>query len=310
MSYSRRNFIQTTGSATTALLLASLDVLAEKSPTTTMHKNFELKVLATNWGYKGSVDQYCAHVKKEGYDGIEIWWPLDKQLQDELFAALKKYQLEVGFLVAGDQPDFRDHLDRFKQMIGAAARNTVQRPIYINCHSGRDFFSFEQNQAFIDHTLSLSAETGILILHETHRSRMCFAAPATRHFIEKNPGMRLTLDISHWTNVHNSLLDDQTENVALALDRVDHIHSRIGHPDGPQVNDPRAPEWGDCVKAHLAWWDKVVELKKQRGERLTILTEFGPPDYMPALPYTRQPLADQWAINVYMMQLLRKRYLS
>ena len=96
-----------------------------------MHKNFELKVLATNWGYKGSIDQYCAHVKKEGYDGIEIWWPLDKQQQDELFASLKKYQLEVGFLVAGDQSDFRDHLDHFKQMIGAAARNTVQRPIYI-----------------------------------------------------------------------------------------------------------------------------------------------------------------------------------
>jgi hypothetical protein len=31
---------------------------------------------------------------------------------------------------------------------------------------------------------------------------------------------------------------------------------------------------------------------------------------MPTTPYTRQPLADQWAINVYMMQLLRKRYLS
>jgi hypothetical protein len=30
---------------------------------------------------------------------------------------------------------------------------------------------------------------------------------------------------------------------------------------------------------------------------------------MPTMAYTRQPLADQWAINVYMMQLLRKRYL-
>jgi hypothetical protein len=29
---------------------------------------------------------------------------------------------------------------------------------------------------------------------------------------------------------------------------------------------------------------------------------------MPTLPYTRQPLADQWGINVHMMQLLRKRY--
>lgn len=41
---------------------------------------------------------------------------------------------------------------------------------------------------------------------------------------------------------------------------------------------------------------------------MTFLTEFGPVDYMPALPYTRQPVADQWAINVYMMEILRKRY--
>jgi hypothetical protein len=41
---------------------------------------------------------------------------------------------------------------------------------------------------------------------------------------------------------------------------------------------------------------------------MTILTEFGPPDYMPTLPYTRQAVADQWDINVYMLQVLRKRY--
>src|SRR5580698_2535136 len=130
MSYNRRNFIQTTTAASSALLFGGMDALAAKLPTTTMHKNFELKVLATDWGYKGSIDQYCAHVKKEGYDGIEIWWPLDKQKQDDLFSALKKNQLDVGFLVAGDQLDFKDHLDHFKQMIGAAAHNTAQRPIY------------------------------------------------------------------------------------------------------------------------------------------------------------------------------------
>jgi hypothetical protein len=41
---------------------------------------------------------------------------------------------------------------------------------------------------------------------------------------------------------------------------------------------------------------------------MTILTEFGPPDYLPTLPYTRQPVASQWDINVHMMQLLKKRY--
>jgi sugar phosphate isomerase/epimerase len=310
MTYSRRKFLSTTTSGTTALLLASMEKLSARQPAPLVNKDFNLKILATDWGYKGTIENYCAQVKKEGYDGIEIWWPMEKQKQDALFAALGKYSLDLGLLVAGDQEDFQDHLDHFKTMIGQAANNIHQRPIYINCHSGRDFFTFDQNQIFINHTQELSAKTGILILHETHRSRMLFAAPVTRQFIEKNAGLRVTFDVSHWTNVHNSLLDDQTANVNATLERVDHIHARIGHPDGPQVNDPRAPEWDNCVKAHLAWWDKVVALKKQRGERLTILTEFGPPDYMPALPYTRQPLADQWAINVYMMHLLRKRYLS
>jgi hypothetical protein len=96
----------------------------------------------------------------------------------------------------------------------------------------------------------------------------------------------------------------------LAIDKTEHIHARIGHPQGPQVNDPRAPEWEGAVKAHLGWWDKVLERKKGNGEQMTILTEFGPPDYMPTTAYTRQPLADQWAINVHMMHLLRKRYLT
>jgi hypothetical protein len=139
---------------------------------------------------------------------------------------------------------------------------------------------------------------------------MLFAAPVAKQFIQKNPELKITFDVSHWCNVSETLLQDQPENVTLALERVEHIHARIGHPQGPQVNDPRAPEWDAAVKAHFAWWDKVVTRKKESGQRLTILTEFGPPDYMPTTPYTRQPLADQWAINVYMMQLLRKRYLS
>ena len=95
----------------------------------------------------------------------------------------------------------------------------------------------------------------------------------------------------------------------MALERTDHVHARIGHPEGPQVSDPRAPEWKEAVDAHFAWWDKIVEMKKQKNEMLTVLTEFGPPDYMPTQPYSRKPLADQWAINVHMKDLWRERYL-
>jgi sugar phosphate isomerase/epimerase len=273
-----------------------------------MNKNFELKILATNWGFQGTQDEFLSKVKKEGYDGIEIWWQSDKSKQEDLFAGLKKYQLEVGFLCAGFSANWQEHLEQFKSMTTAAATNKVQRPLYINCHSGRDHFSFDQNKVFIDHTIELSKKTGIVICHETHRSRILYAAPVARQFMEKFPELRMTFDVSHWCNVHESLLQDQQETVNMALERVDHIHARIGHPESPQVSDPRAPEWEEAVKAHLTWWDKVVEKKKQGNERLTILTEFGPPDYMPSLPYTRQPLADQWAINVHMLTLLRKRY--
>jgi sugar phosphate isomerase/epimerase len=305
----RRNFLEVTTSSTAALLLSSLDTFssAEKNELT-MNKNFELKILATNWGFNGTMDEYLSQVKKEGYDGIEIWWPMEKKAQDELFTGLKKYQLEVGFLCGAGQNKWQEHLDQFKKMIDEAAGNTFQKPLYINCHSGRDYFSFDQNKAFIDHTLMLSKQSGIIICHETHRSRILYAAPVTRQFIEAIPGLRITFDVSHWCNVHESLLQDQQETIEMTLSRVDHIHARIGHPEGPQVNDPRAPEWDNAVKAHFAWWDKVAERKKRNGERMTILTEFGPPDYMPSLPYTKQPLGDQWAINVYMMQLLRKRY--
>lgn len=274
-----------------------------------MNKAFDLKVLGTNWGFHGTLDEFCAKIKKEGYDGIEMWWPGEKKGQDELFAALKKHGLEIGFLVGGHQSNFQEHLDTFKKMIDGAATNKVQQPLYINCHSGRDWFSFDQNKAFIDYTSHVSKQSGVLICHETHRARILYSAAVARPFFEKLPDLRITFDVSHWCNVHESLLEDQQETVNMALERVGHIHARIGHPEGPQVNDPRAPEWERVVAAHFAWWDKVAERKKKNNERLTILTEFGPPDYMPTLPYTRQALADQWAINVHMMHLLRKRYL-
>jgi hypothetical protein len=180
--------------------------------------------------------------------------------------------------------------------------------VYINCHSGRDHFTFDQNKAFIDVTTELAASSGIPIYHETHRSRILYSAPVAKQFMEKLPSLRLTLDISHWCCVHESLLEDQPETVQLALSRTDHIHTRVGHAEGPQVNDPRAPEWNNALITHLAWWDKVVEQKKKDGKPLTMLTEFGPVDYLPALPYTRQPVADQWDINHHMLTMLRKRY--
>ncbi len=309
MNQSRRKFLQTTTVATAASLLAPIHSMAADNIKSIKAKaGYELLFMQTDWGFKGNRDEFCAATKKAGYEGIEVWWPEKVEDQKTLFEALKKHGLQVGFLCSGSQSNATEHLAIFKKNLDAICSNTYQKPVYVNCHSGKDYLTYEENKQFIDYTTAKAKATQIKILHETHRGRMLFAATTSKNFAEKHPDLRLTLDISHWCTVHESLLVDQKETIDYLLKRVDHVHSRVGHPEGPQVNDPRAPEWENTVKAHLAWWDAVIASKKEKGERMTILTEFGPPDYMPTLPYTRQPLADQWAINVYMMNLLRKRY--
>jgi sugar phosphate isomerase/epimerase len=299
----RREFLKASASAG---ILAATPIESFATP----HKKgaaagFTLTILATNWGFPGSWDEYCAKAKSAGYDGCEIWWPTDPEQRSKMFEALTKHNLKFGFLWGSGESEFTKHETQFQQVIGEIAK---AKPLYINCHSGKDFFTADQKSKLIVWSNGLSKSSGIPVYHETHRGRACYSAPVTRELIEKNPDLRLTLDISHWCNVHESLLQDQTDNINLALSRTDHIHARVGHAEGPQVSDPRAPEWENAVKAHLAWWDQIVATKKQEGKAVTILTEFGPPDYMPTTPYTRQPLANQWDINVYMMQTLRKRY--
>jgi sugar phosphate isomerase/epimerase len=309
MLQNRRRFIKHTAGASAALLLSSLETFSMTDKTSfSVNNNFDLKILNTDWGFEGSRDAFCQKIKKAGYDGMETSWPGDITDRDNLFAVLKKYNLEVGFLCGAWQADPAEHFAQFKKLVEAAVKQNFQKPLYINCHSARDFYSFDEHKKFIDFTTALSKETGIKILHETHRSRIMYAAHVTKKYIEAFPDLKLTLDISHWCNVHESMLGDQEETINKALERTEHIHARIGFEEGPQVNDPRAPEWDYAVKKHFEWWDKVIERKKKNGEHMTILTEFGPPMYMHTLPYTLQPVSDQWAINEYMLQLLRKRY--
>lgn len=305
MSLSRRDFLTITAMTGTHAVFNNLQAFAKPLTTPPQSSGFNLLIFATNWGFTGSWDAFASKIKQLGYDGAELWYPSDPAQRTEVFSAFQNHYLKMGFLVGGWERDYQKHLDQFKSSLEGAA---AQKPVYINCHSGRDYYSFEQNKSFIELTTKITKSTGVPVYHETHRSRILYSAPVTRQFMDSLPDLRITFDVSHWCNVHESLLDDQEDTLSKTLDRVDHIHARIGHAEGPQVNDPRAPEWKEAVQAHFAWWDTVVSRKKEEGKLMTFLTEFGPIDYMPALPYTRQPLADQWEINKHMLDTIRMRY--
>ena len=218
---------------------------------TIAHKTTRLDRTHDSTGLPGPAAVYCdfedirryeAAVKlarEAGYDGVEVWVPGDEKGKAGLLEAMQKHGLEFGLLCGGSDPNFDKHLPQFEAQLRNAL---VMKPIYVNCHSGRDYFTLEQAKQFFALTAKMNRESGVPIYHETHRGRLCFAAHITRRFLEEVPDLRLTLDISHWCNVHESLLGDQPEAVALALSRTDHIHTRVGHPEGRVVR--RIPRSG------------------------------------------------------------------
>lgn len=300
METNRRDFVK----QSTLILSATM----MNFETSTDSDKFGIHFFCPRWGANDSWDDFCKRVKEAGYDGIESVYSLDPKLQKEELTALKKYELKIiGQYYQSFESDFDEHLKNYEKHL----RNLVSaNPIFINSQTGKDWFNFEQNKKIFETAFRIEKETGVKIVHETHRGKCLFAAHVTKEFLKQIPDISLTLDISHWCNVHESLLVDQKDAVDLALSRTNHIHSRVGHQEGPQINDPRAPEWAKTLDAHLAWWDKIVERYQKDNKLLTITTEFGPANYMPTLPYTQQPVANQFEINVFMMNLLKKRYLS
>jgi sugar phosphate isomerase/epimerase len=180
----------------------------------------------------------------------------------------------------------------------------------INTQTGKDYFSFEQNMQLVKAAKTIAAETGIEIVHETHRGKFLYNLQVFEAAAKVTPDLGIALDISHWCTVHESLLQDQQEAVNLALHHTRHIHARIGFEEGPQVNDPRASEWKPLLKQYFKWWDVVVARHKKMKRNLTVTTEFGPAPYMPLKPYSMKPISKQWDINVFMMELFKTRYKS
>jgi sugar phosphate isomerase/epimerase len=270
-----------------------------------------IKFFCPRWGSTGlSWDDFLSNVKDAGYDGVE-YGIANSTPASELEMVCRNAE-QVGLLLIAQHYETSDldiniHADNF-----AAWYRKIEpfNWLKVDSQTGKDFFTFQENIKMIDVASAFSDRTGIPVYHETHRGKFPFAAHITKEYLQRLPDLKLTLDISHWVNVAESFLENQPEAVELALQRAGHLHARVGYPEGPQIPDPRSPEWQEALNIHLQWWDKVVHrINSQSDDNVvTITPEFGPHPYMVHLPGTGLPIADQWDVNVFMMQLLKERY--
>jgi len=266
----------------------------------------EIKFVHGLWGLDlPSLEANLRLIRSGGFEAVEMGVPEAAADQEKLRGLLG--EIGLGLIAQqwtrGASP--REHAESFEQQY---RRAIALHPLFVNSHTGKDWFSPAENLTILRRAAELAGEGGVPVVHETHRGRATFSATSTAALLEELPELKLAADFSHWCCVHESLLEDQKERVEKAIRRSFHIHARVGHPEAPQVTDPRAPEWRAAVEAHLGWWQAIVDRRRDGGAAvLTICPEFGPPPYMVRLPHTGKPIVELWEVNRYMKDLLQER---
>ncbi|MES2037878.1 MAG: TIM barrel protein [Pseudomonadota bacterium] len=271
--------------------------------------NSEVLIFAPHWGSAHlSRAAFIAKVVEAGFDGIEMSLPMDVAERDTWTGAID----DAGLKLIAQQWEtvFHSDFDAHKQALADLLRNAcAAKPLFVNTHTGKDFYTQAQNTELLNLADEIAAETGIAIVHEIHRSRFSGHPMLLLPYLEQRPQLQLNADLSHWCCACESLLEDQAHILEKVFPHVRHIHARVGHSQGPQVNDFRAPEHAAALQQHLSWWDAIISQQRASGkQQITLTPEFGPSPYTQSLPYTSQVVSDAWELNVAMMKLLRERY--
>lgn len=241
------------------------------------------------WGVTEPWESCFPTFRQKEYWGVES--PIPEAAQRDRFRGLLgEHGLAFVPMIftRGDTPE--QNVESFRRQVDEAMAFS---PKVINCHSGKDAWSDEDNLRFYEEVARIEEQTGAPVAHETHRKRTFFNPWSTRRILERVPAIRLSCDFSHWVCVCERLLEGCEEIIALAARHALHVHARVGYAEGPQVPDPRAPEWSAEVAAHERWWMAVWESQQARGmSEVTLTPEFGPPPYLHTLLHTNAPVAD------------------
>jgi len=265
------------------------------------------------WGVTEPLTTVIPKIKTLGFGAIEtpvLWLKPDERAT--LKALLADHDLRLipqVFTGAFDPKASRTpeaDLDSLARQIDDAL---TFNPLFINAHSGHDAWTTAAMRTFYSGVTQLEKGLPVTVAHETHRGRAFYSPWTVRELLPEFPALKFTADFSHWCCVAERLIDDQLDIIQAVARQTHHVHARVGHAEGPQVNDPRAPEWAEALAAHERWWDIVWNAQQAAGLTTTTLTpEFGPADYLPTLPYTRQPVADLWDICTWMAKRQAERF--
>ncbi len=266
----------------------------------------KLSVFRHNWGLAaGTWEEKLTAIKSAGYAGIETG-ALKPEDVNRFRELLQKFGLRFIPQIFTSGVTVPDHIQSFRRQLEVFK---IFEPARVNCQSGSDSWSLTEATAFFCEVTRTEADFAFPVVHETHRGR-CFYNPwTTARLLEDIPKLRLCADYSHWVCVCERLLTTEESLLRLCAEHAWHIHARVGYENGPQVSDPRAPEWQIHVEAHERWWQWIWEAQLRQGRpEITLTPEFGPPTYLHVMPVTQEPVANLAEICSWQAARQSKRF--
>lgn len=282
----------------------------------------KIKLVRTMWGILDGTDPHPEQwegvfqkIVSEGFEAIEFCagpfncFQADKARYHEL---VKKYNLTAiaqvhtcGYPIKTHKVE--DHVNSFRDLVREAKQWDV---CMVNAHSGTDTWTLEQNVQFMRECLKIEEEEKIPITHETHRKRVLYTPFATRDVLKQLPTLKVNADLSHWVVVCERIFTEECDSgwgwgdiLAQLAAQCHLVHARVGYDEGPQIPDPRGPEWRTELEAHESWWSTIWRGMEARGLPIAFVEpEHGPAPYLHTLPFTKVPVTDLWEVNTFIGQ--------
>ncbi|NBU64685.1 MAG: hypothetical protein EBS29_09325 [Chloroflexia bacterium] len=262
-----------------------------------------IDLFRSTWGIDAPWEVVFPAIAQQAYRGVELGVPLDKNEQVHLITQLAAHQLEYIAMVFTSGEDVATHVASAKQQIEAAISCGARQ---ITLHGWRDASSFDDGCRFVEAIIGLERQYGIAIGHETHRGRLFFNPWSTDAYLSRYPEAHICADYSHWVVVAERNLGDAEAIMERCAAHCIHLHTRVGHAQGPQVPDPSLPRYNSEVAAHEHWWQLAVAANQRAGKaEFSMTPEYGPPPYQSTDLATNAPLQPLSDIVAWQSQRLR-----
>lgn len=279
-------------------------------------------------------------LKAQGYRGIEMCFSHAMAVGPQQFRdLLDEHDLKVGFIVfsdgpvapgdanmifgdSGPIPGYSDtakpgdtnkervvtqHLDVWREQVDGIKEHFPNHCEFINSHSCKDYFTRDMAETFFSTALAHDSN----VMHEGHRKRFLHSPWVCRDFLPNFPELKFVADLSHFTCIAETNTEDPdlTAVIQQIAKQTHHVHCRVGYDHGPQVADPRAPEWLPYMEGFERWWDIIWKAQLERGDTFSTFTpEHGPPSYQQCMPHSQQPLAHIYDVNHWVALRRQERF--